>query len=179
MIPWRLQFTGIRDYGSTEMNLENADEHILITGPNGAGKSTISFCMGAVLRSSKVDIEGLKSQNLSEDQTWRAAIRFLFKNEGFSRVDAPQYIEFRLICEQTPKQPIKLQYEIHDGDELEDLELRQTFRSGDVNKNNFTAYRRELRYKYKIHPDLYYLIWYQQEVNQFSVMAPEETIPHI
>ena len=69
---------------ATEMNLENADDHILITGPNGAGKSTISFCMGAVLRSSKVDIEGLKSQNLPEDQTWRAAIHFLFKNEGFS-----------------------------------------------------------------------------------------------
>ncbi|AOV06806.1 hypothetical protein [Sporosarcina ureilytica] len=174
MIPERLRISGIRDYGPTEMNLGNADEHILITGPNGAGKSTISFCMGAVLRSSKVDIEGLKSQNLPEDETWRAAIHFLFKNEGASRIDAPPFIEFRLICEQLPKQPIKLQYEIHDGDEIEELALRQTYRSGDANKNNFTAYRRELQYKYKIHPDLYYLIWYQQEVNQFSVMAPEE-----
>lgn len=169
-----MQFSGIRDYGATEMNLGNADEHILITGPNGAGKSTISFCMGAVLRSSKVDIDGLKSQNLPEGETWRAAIHFLFKNEGDSRIDAPLYIEFRLLCEQLPKQPIKLQYEIHDGDELEQLELRQIYRSGDVNKNNFTAYRRDLQFKYKIHPDLYYLIWYQQEVNQFSVMAPEE-----
>lgn len=174
MIPKRLRISGIRDYGPTEMNLGNADEHILITGPNGAGKSTISFCMGAVLRSSKVDIEGLKSQNLPEDETWRATIHFLYKNEGASRIDAPLYIEFRLICEQLPKQPIKLQYEIYDGDEVEELALRQTYRSGDANKNNFTAYRRELQYKYKIHPDLYYLIWYQQEVNQFSVMAPEE-----
>lgn len=174
MIPLRLQFSGVRDYGATEMNLGSADEHILITGPNGAGKSTISFCMGAVLRSSKVDIEGLKSQNLPEGETWRAAIHFLFKNEGDSRIDAPLYIEFRLHCEQVPKQPIKLQYEIYDGDDIEELELRQIYRSGDVNKNNFTAYRRDLQFKYKIHPDLYYLIWYQQEVNQFSVMAPEE-----
>ncbi|WP_153731649.1 coiled-coil domain-containing protein [Sporosarcina obsidiansis] len=174
MIPWRLRFSGIRDYDAEEMILENADEHILITGPNGAGKSTISFCMGAVLRSSKVEIEGLKSQNLPEEETWRAAIHFLFKNEGVSRIDGPLFIEFRLICEQPPKQPIKLRYEIHDGDEIEELELRQMYRSGDVNKNNFTAYRRELQFKYKIHPDLYYLIWYQQEVNQFSVMAPEE-----
>lgn len=174
MIPCRLQFSGIRDYDAEEITLGNADEHILITGPNGAGKSTISFCMGAVLRSSKVDIEGLRSQNLSEDETWRAAIHFLFKNEGLSMIDGPLYIEFRLICEQPPKQPIKLRYEIHDGDELEQLELRQTYRSGDANKNNLTAYKRELQYKYKVHPDLYYLIWYQQEVNQFSVMAPEE-----
>ncbi|TQR17484.1 AAA family ATPase [Psychrobacillus soli] len=174
MIPWRLQFSGVRDYGATEMNLENEDDHVLITGPNGAGKSTISFCMGAVLRSSKVDIEGLKSQNLPEDQTWRAAIHFLFKNDGPSRIDGPLYVEFSLYCEQTPKQPLKLRYEIRDGDELENLELRQAYRSGDAQKNNFTAYRRVLQYKYKIHPDLYYLIWYQQEVNQFAVMAPEE-----
>ncbi|MGN7387849.1 hypothetical protein [Sporosarcina sp. SAFN-015] len=174
MIPWRLQFTGIRDYGSEEMLLDQANEHILITGPNGAGKSTISFCMGAVLRSSKVDIEGLKSQNLRTDETWRAAIHLLFKNEGISRVDAPPFIEFRLLIEQAPNELLKLRYEIHDGDEIDELELRQAFRSGDAKKNNFTAYKRELEFKYKVHPDLYYLIWYQQEVNQFSVMAPEE-----
>lgn len=174
MIPWRLQFAGVRDYGSEEMLLDQANEHILITGPNGAGKSTISFCMGAVLRSSKVEIEGLKSQNLREDETWRAAIHLLFKNEGISRVDAPLFIEFRLLIEQAPNELLKLRYEIHDGDEIDELELRQAFRSGDAKKNNFTAYKRELEFKYKIHPDLYYLIWYQQEVNQFSVMAPEE-----
>jgi len=174
VIPSRLRFSGIRDYGPTEMNLDTANEHVLITGPNGAGKSTLSFCMGAVLRSSKVDISGLKSQNLPEDQTWRASIHFLFKNEGPSRIDGPLYIEFRLLCEQQPSQPIKLHYEIHDGDALDGLELRQKYRSGDVNKNNFTAYQRALQFKYKIHPDLYYLIWYQQEVNQFAVMAPEE-----
>ncbi|MDN4608155.1 hypothetical protein [Sporosarcina highlanderae] len=174
MIPWRLRFSGIRDYGAEEMMLGGTGEHILITGPNGAGKSTISFCMGAVLRSGKVVIDGLKSQNLREEDTWRAAIHLLFKNVGSAKIDAPLFIEFRLLVEQQPQQPVKLRYEIHDGDELEDLELRQTYRSGDVNKNNFTAYRRELEYKYKIHPDLYYLIWYQQEVNQFSVMTPEE-----
>lgn len=174
MIPWRLQFSGIRDYGVEEMNLENEHDHVIITGPNGTGKSTISFCMGAVLRSSKVDIDGLKSQNLPVDQTWHAQIRFLFKNVGYSRIDAPLYIEFRLYCEQLPKQPIKLRYEIHDGDEIDQLELRQTYRSGDVNKNNYSAYKRELQFKYKIHPDLYYLIWYQQEVNQFAEMVPEE-----
>lgn len=174
MIPWRLQFAGVRDYGSEEMLLDQANEHILITGPNGAGKSTISFCMGAVLRSSKVEIEGLKSQNLRADETWRAAIHLLFKNEGISRVDAPLFIEFRLLIEQAPNELLKLRYEIHDGDEINELELRQAYRSGDAKKNNFSAYKRELEFKYKIHPDLYYLIWYQQEVNQFSVMAPEE-----
>ncbi len=174
MIPWRLQFSGIRDYGPEEMNLDTANEHVLITGPNGSGKSTISFCMGAVLRSSKVDVSGLKSQNLPEDETWRASVRFLFKNEGPSRIDGPLYIEFRLLCEQHPNQALKLHYEIHDGDDIETLELRQIYRSGDVNQNNFTAYQRALEYKYKIQPDLYYLIWYQQEVNQFAVMAPEE-----
>ncbi len=174
MIPKRLRFSGIRDYGAIEMNLGEAAEHVLITGPNGAGKSTLSFCMGAVLRSSKVDIEGLKSQNLGDDETWRATIHFLFKNEGASRIDAPLYIEFRLTCEQLPKQPIKRQYEIYDGDTLEALTLKQTYRSGDAKQNNFGAYQRELEMKYKIYPDLYYLIWYQQEVNQFSVMSPEE-----
>lgn len=174
MIPWRLQFSGIRDYGPTEMNLDMEDEHVLITGPNGSGKSTITFCMGAVLRSSKVDISGLKSQNLPEDETWRASIRFLFKNDGPARMDGPLFIEFRLVCEQHPNQQVKMHYEIHDGDALDGLELRQIYRSGDVNQNNFTAYERELEYKYKIQPDLYYLIWYQQEVNQFAVMAPEE-----
>lgn len=174
MIPTRLRFSGIRDYEATEMKLGEVGEHILITGPNGAGKSTLSFCMGAVLRSSKVEIEGLKSQNLREDETWRASIHLLFKNEGLSRVDAPLYIEFRLNCEQLPSQPIKLQYEIYDGDESDDLTLKQTYRSGDAKQNNFGAYRRELQMKYKVHPDLFYLIWYQQEVNQFSVMSPEE-----
>ena len=174
MIPWRLQFSGIRDYDPTEMNLDTQDEHVLITGPNGSGKSTITFCMGAVLRSSKVDISGLKSQNLPEDETWRASIRFLFKNDGPARIDGPLYIEFRLVCEQHPNQQVKIHYEIHDGDEPDALELRQIYRSGDVNQNNFTAYERALEYKYKIQPDLYYLIWYQQEVNQFAVMAPEE-----
>lgn len=174
MIPWRLQFTGIRDYRTEEMNFENVDDHIIITGPNGSGKSTISFCMGAVLRSNKVFIEGLKSQNLPEDKTWQAAIQFLFKNEGPSRVDGPLFIEFRLRCEQVPKQPIKLRYEIWSGDTIEELELRQIYRSGDSKGNNFTAYQDQLQSVYKIHPDTYYLIWYQSEVSQFAVMAPEE-----
>lgn len=174
MIPTRLQFSGVRDYGAIEMNLGEAKEHVLITGPNGAGKSTLSFAMGAVLNSSKVDIDGLKSQNLQEDETWNANVHLLFKNEGPSRIDAPFYIEFRLICEKLPNQPTKRRYEIYDGDTLNELTLKQAYRSGDPNQNNLGAYTRALELKYKIHPDLYYLIWYQQEVNQFSVMSPEE-----
>lgn len=174
MIPTRLQFSGVRDYGAIEMNLGEEKEHVLITGPNGAGKSTLSFAMGAVLNSSKVDLEGLKSQNLEEDEIWRANVHLLFKNEGPSRIDAPLYIEFRLLCEKIPSQPTKRRYEIYHGDTLDALTLKQTYRSGDPNQNNLGAYTRALELKYKIHPDLYYLIWYQQEVNQFSVMSPEE-----
>lgn len=46
MIPWRLRFSGIRDYTPTVMDFSDKDDHILISGPNGAGKSTITFCMG-------------------------------------------------------------------------------------------------------------------------------------
>src|SRR5699024_12628730 len=58
--------------------------------------------------------------------------------------------------------------------ERDSIKLQKIYRSGDVNQNNFKAYERAIKYKYKIQPDLYYLIWYQQEVNQFAVMAPKE-----
>ena len=48
-----------------------------------------------------------------------------------------------------------------------------TYTSGD-RYYNFSAYKKDLQYKYKIDPDLFYLIWYQQEVNQFAIMHPEE-----
>lgn len=76
MIPWRLSFTGIRDYQPTQINLSGVDEHVLIAGPNGSGKSTITYCLGAVLHSAKVDVEGLKSRNLLPDETWKAHISF-------------------------------------------------------------------------------------------------------
>lgn len=107
MIPWRLTFSGVRDYTPTLVDLSGIDQHVLITGPNGAGKSTITFCMGAVLYSSKVDIEGLKSRNLSTEQTWRARISFLFKNDGWMKIDAPAFIEFTLFISQDPGQPLK------------------------------------------------------------------------
>ncbi|NMA90029.1 MAG: AAA family ATPase, partial [Amphibacillus sp.] len=69
MIPWRLRFTGIRDYPAIDLDFSDKSDHILISGPNGAGKSTITFCMGAVLYSGKVVIDGLKSNNLPTDQT--------------------------------------------------------------------------------------------------------------
>ncbi|GED67957.1 hypothetical protein BRE01_16590 [Brevibacillus reuszeri] len=173
MIPWRLTFSGIRDYSPTLVDLSDADQHVLITGPNGAGKSTITFCMGAVLYSSKVDIEGLKSRNLLADQTWRAKISFLFKNDGFMKIDAPSFIEFTLSMSQDPGQPLKKVFSISKGEQIDSWEETITYTSGD-RYYNFSAYKKDLQYKYKIDPDLFYLIWYQQEVNQFAIMHPEE-----
>src|SRR5699024_10623321 len=128
--------------------------------------------MGAVLKSSKVAIEGLRSNNLPGEKTWRAAIHFIFKNEGETRIDAPLYIEFALDLEQLPGQPIKQVYRISEGDEIDQIETKAVYRSG--GQPNFTDYKRELLEKYKIYPDYYYLIWYQHEVNQFATMSPEE-----
>ncbi|MBL4952768.1 chromosome segregation protein SMC [Neobacillus sp. YIM B02564] len=173
MIPWRFQFSGIRDYSPTLIDLSGANDHIMITGPNGAGKSTITFCMGAVLYSAKVDVEGLKSRNLPIDQTWKARISFLFKNDGLMKIDAPEYIEFTLKIVQDPGQPVKKEYSISTGDRIDEWEEVIRYTSGD-RVFNFSAYKRDLQYKYKVDPDLFYLIWYQQEVNQFAVMHPEE-----
>ncbi|MBB3906521.1 AAA family ATPase [Anoxybacteroides rupiense] len=173
MIPWRLTFSGIRDYPPTLLDLSGIDEHVIITGPNGAGKSTITFCMGAVLYSSKVDMEGLKSRNLSSDQTWKARISFLFKNDGLMKIDAPTFIEFSLKIVQEPGQPIKKEFSISTGEAIDKWEETIKYTSGD-RYYNFSTYKKDLQYKYKIDPDLFYLIWYQQEVNQFAVMNPEE-----
>ncbi|MNW43008.1 putative ABC transporter ATP-binding protein YbbL [compost metagenome] len=173
MIPWSMKFSGIRDYPSTSLDLSGRNAHILITGPNGAGKSTITYCMGAVLYSSKVELEGLRSRNLGPDETWKANIRFLFKNDGNQRIDAPDYIEFSLRIQQDPGQPIKKEFHISSGDVIDDWEESIRYTSGD-RQYNFTAYKKDLQYKYKVDPDLFYLIWYQQEVNQFAVMHPEE-----
>lgn len=173
MIPWKLWFSGIRDYVNTTMDLSGQQEHVLITGPNGAGKSTITYCMGAVLYSSKVELDGLKSRNLLPDETWKAHIRLLFKNDGLMRIDAPDYVEFALHIVQEPGQPVKREYSISAGDYPDEWEHTTRFTSGD-RQYNFTAYKNDLQYKYKLDPDLFYLIWYQQEVNQFAVMHPEE-----
>ncbi|MBD3109273.1 AAA family ATPase [Bacillus sp. AGMB 02131] len=173
MIPWRMRFAGIRDYGPTMLGMEGIDEHIMITGPNGSGKSTITFCMGAVLYSSKVEIEGLKSRNLLPEQIWKASIDLLFYNGGQQKIDAPPYIEFSLKIVQEPGQPIKKEFYISSGDVIDQWESIIKYTSGD-RYNNFSAYRKDLQQKYKIDPDLFYLIWYQQEVNQFAVMHPEE-----
>ncbi len=173
MIPWRLTFVGIRDYAPAKLDLSGNNVHVMITGPNGAGKSTITFCMGAVLYSSKVDIEGLKSRNLPTDKTWKTRIAFLFKNEGKMKIDAPLFIEFGLNIVQEPGQPIKKEFTISSGDVMDEWEHTTKYSSGD-RVYNFSAYRQALQYKYKIDPDLYYLIWYQQEVNQFAIMNPEE-----
>lgn len=173
MIPWSMKFSGIRDYPSTAMDLSGRNAHILITGPNGAGKSTITYCMGAVLYSSKVELDGLRSRNLGPDEVWKANIRLLFKNDGNQRIDAPDYIEFSLRIQQDPGQPIKKEFHISSGDVIDDWEETIRYTSGD-RQYNFTAYKKDLQYKYKVDPDLFYLIWYQQEVNQFAVMHPEE-----
>ncbi len=173
MIPWRMSFSGIRDYRPEKIDLSGIDEHIMVTGPNGAGKSTITYCMGAVLYSSKVDVEGLKSRNLLPDQTWKAQIALIFKNDGQMKIDAATYIQFTLRMVQEPGQPIKKEFTISTGEEIDSWENAVKFTSGD-RQFNFSAYKRDLLYKYKIEPDAYYLIWYQQEVNQFAVMNPEE-----
>lgn len=173
MIPWRLKFYGIRDYPGTEMDLSGKDAHVLITGPNGTGKSTITYCMGAVLYSSKVDVEGLRSRNLPSDQTWKAAVSLLFKNDGQMKIDAPDYVEFCMKIVQEPGQPMKKEFVISTGDEIDQWIENIKYTSGD-RQYNFTSYKKDLQYKYKIDPDLFYLIWYQQEVNQFAVMHPEE-----
>ncbi|RUT38527.1 chromosome segregation protein SMC [Paenibacillus anaericanus] len=173
MIPWKMWFTGIRDYQPTVMDLSGKESHILITGPNGAGKSTVTYCMGVVLYSSKVDIEGLKSRNLLPNDTWKAHIRLLFKNEGRMRIDAPTYVEFAVYILQEPGQPTKKEFVIHSGDDPEQWDETIKYTSGD-RQYNFTTYKKDLQYKYKIDPDLFYLIWYQQEVNQFAVMDPQE-----
>ena len=175
MIPYRLQFSGIRDYKPTRILFGDAEDHILITGPNGTGKSTISFCLGAVLYSSKIDLEGLRSNNLPADQKWKAMIELTFKNEGPSRIDAAPFISFRLLMEQDSNRgALQREYHVLTGETLDALTVSDIYRSGDVNQRNFTSYKEDLQYKYKIDSDLFYLIWYQQEVNQFAVMPPEE-----
>lgn len=173
MIPWRLKFSGVRDYPPTLLDLSGENAHVMITGPNGSGKSTITFCIGAVLYSAKVDLEGLKSRNLEANQTWKAAISVLFKNEGKNKIDAPIYIEFTLKVVQEPGQPIKKEFSVSTGDQIDEWEEMKKYTSGD-RFYNFTSYKNDLKYKYKVDPDYYYLIWYQQEVNQFAVMHPEE-----
>lgn len=173
MIPWRVSFSGIRDYRPEQIDLSGRDEHIMITGPNGSGKSTITYCLGAVLYSSKVDVGGLKSRNLLPDQTWKAHISLVFKNEGQVKIDAATFIQFTLRMVQEPGQPIKKEYSISTGEEIDQWEHTDKYTSGD-RQFNFSAYKQSLHHKYKIDPDAYYLIWYQQEVNQFAVMDPEE-----
>ncbi|WP_110928858.1 coiled-coil domain-containing protein [Bacillus massiliglaciei] len=172
MIPWRLRFSGIRDYIPTVLDLSGEHDHILISGPNGAGKSTVTFCMGGVLNSSKVDMEGLKSNNLSSNKTWRAKIDLLFKNEGEIKVDAPLYVQFRLEIEQKPGDPIKREFYIEEGDEIDEWGRSTKFTSG--GNLNFSEYKNQVLYKYAVDPDAFYLIWYQKEVNQFAIMHPEE-----
>ncbi|MFP5111686.1 AAA family ATPase [Bacillaceae bacterium C204] len=173
MIPWRLTFSGIRDYPPTLIDLSGENDHVMITGPNGAGKSTITFCMGGVLYSSKVDVEGLKSRNLPAGQTWKARISLTFKNEGWMKIDAPEFVEFGLNIVQDSGQPMKKEFSVSTGDNIDHWEETIKYTSGD-RFYNFTAFKRDLQYKYKVDPDLFYLIWYQQEVNQFAVMNPEE-----
>ncbi|WP_423335999.1 chromosome segregation protein SMC [Neobacillus sp. 19] len=168
-----MSFSGIRDYRPEQIDLSGIDQHIMITGPNGSGKSTITYCMGAVLYSSKVDVEGLKSRNLLPDQTWKAQISIVFKNNGQMKIDAATFIQFTLRMVQEPGQPIKKEYSISTGEEMDQWEQPIKYSSGD-RQFNFSAYKKDLLYKYKIDPDAYYLIWYQQEVNQFAVMNPEE-----
>lgn len=175
MIPYKLKIQGVRDYSPRIVDFGEPEEHILITGPNGVGKSTLTFCLGAVLYSSKVEIEGLRSTNLKDNEPWYAKITLVFLNEGLTRVDGPKYIAFQLTVNQDVKNgPIQREFEVLNGDDENHLTTQARYTSGGTAGRNFSAYREDLQVRYKIEPDLYYLIWYQQEVNQFAAMYPEE-----
>ncbi|MFD1773724.1 chromosome segregation protein SMC [Paenibacillus rhizophilus] len=173
MNPWALEFSGIRDFTDTRLEWGGPEDHVLIGGPNGSGKSTITFCLGAVLASSKVDLEGLRSRNLPPDRMWRATIQLVFANTGARSVDAAPYIGFRLNLEQKPGDPLRKEYYICEGDEPWNWKEETRYTPGDET-NHLHEYRHQLRHKYKVDPDAFYLIWYQQDVNQFAVMRPEE-----
>lgn len=175
MIPYKLKIQGIRDYSPRMIDFGDPEEHILITGPNGVGKSTLTFCLGAVLYSSKVEVEGLRSTNLKDNEPWYARMMLIFLNEGPTRVDGPQFIAFQLTVKQDVKNgPIQRAFEVLNGDDENHLTSQARYTSGGVAGRTFRDYKEELQVRYKIEPDLYYLIWYQQEVNQFAAMYPEE-----
>ncbi|AKG34192.1 coiled-coil domain-containing protein [Paenibacillus durus] len=173
MNPWALEFSGIRDFSDTRLEWGGPEDHVLIGGPNGSGKSTITFCLGAVLASTKVDLEGLRSRNLPPDRVWRATIQLIFANIGTSPVDAAAYIGFRLNLEQKPGDPLRKEYFICEGNEPWKWNKETRYTPGD-STNHLHEYRHQLQHKYKVDPDAFYLIWYQQDVNQFAVMRPEE-----
>ncbi|WP_149095919.1 chromosome segregation protein SMC [Paenibacillus terrae] len=173
MIPWEMSISGIRDYPPTRLDLSGDMEHILITGPNGSGKSTLTFCMGAVLNSVKVELEGLRSKNIEQHQVWNAQIQLVFANVSPNPIDAAPYIQFTVQVEQKPFEPLKRQYWIREGEQIGVWDKETRFTSGD-SVNNFKEYRFQLQHKYVVDPDAFYLIWYQQDVNQFATMRPEE-----
>jgi chromosome segregation protein len=173
MIPWEMKISGIRDYPATVLDLSGMMEHILITGPNGSGKSTLTFCMGAVLGSAKVELEGLRSKNIGHDEVWHAQIHLVFANIGEKPIDAARYVQFSLHMEQKPGEPLKRQYWIREGEEIGAWERETRYTTGD-GVNHLREYRYQLQHKYVVDPDAFYLIWYQQDVNQFATMRPEE-----
>lgn len=175
MIPYQLKIQGIRDYDNRILQFGDAHEHILITGPNGVGKSTLIFCMGAVFYSGKVDVEGLRSTNLAADEPWQAKITFVFLNEGATKIAGPKFVAFELnIFQPAKNEPYQRVFKILTGIDSTKLLAQRRYASGEIPGRTFSDYKQMLQEHYKIDPDLYHLIWYQQQVNQFAAMYPEE-----
>lgn len=102
---------------TTEFDLSEETDHILISGPNGAGKFTITFCWDAVPYSGKVDLEGFSSQNLPPDQTWHATIELAFKNAGQVKWTRHNLSSSPCTSSSTAASRSKKVFFIHEGDE--------------------------------------------------------------
>ncbi|WP_249865071.1 chromosome segregation protein SMC [Paenibacillus konkukensis] len=115
----------------------------------------------------------MRSRNLPPDKVWRATIELVFDNGGDHPVDAAAFVGFRLHLEQKPGDPIRKEFWICEGEQPWQWHKETRYTPGD-GTYHLHEYRHQLQHKFKVDPEAFYLIWYQQDVNQFAVMRPEE-----